>query len=79
MKKGIICLGLFTFLMATSCINKEEEKKPDIIENNTVETTTVEKETVIVRDSVRPDGTTIKVNSDGVEVDSKDVDVEIKK
>ena len=78
MKKGIICLGLFTFLMVTSCINKEE-KKPDVIENNTVETKTVEKETVIVRDSVRPDGTTIKVNGDGIEVDSKDVDVEIKK
>lgn len=78
MKKGIICLGLFTFLMVTSCINKEQQK-PDVIENNTVETKTVEKETVIVRDSVKPDGTTIKVNGDGVEVNSKDVDVEIKK
>lgn len=73
MKNSVLCLGLFSFLMLTSC-GKKEEKTTEIIENNTVE-----KETVIVKDTVKQDGTSVKVSGSGVSVDSKDVEVEIKK
>ena len=73
MKNIGLCLGLISFLLITSCA-KKEEKTTEVIE-----TKTIEKETVIVKDSVKPDGTTIKVNSNGVSVDGDDLDVEIKK
>ena len=73
MKNIGLCIGMISFLMITSCAKKEE--KPTEV----IETKTIEKETVIVKDSVKPDGTTIKVNSNGVSVDGDDVDVEIKK
>ncbi len=64
---------LFAITVFVSC--KKEEKPVE-----TIETTTVEKETVIVKDTVKAtDGTSIKVNGDGVEVKSKSVDVEVKK
>jgi hypothetical protein len=57
-----------------SC-DKKEEKTTEVIETNTIE-----KETVIVKDTVKEkDGTSVKISGDGVDVDSKDVDVEIKK
>lgn len=73
MKNIGLCLGMISFLLITSCA-KKEEKTTEVIE-----TKTIEKETVIVKDSVKPDGTTIKVNSNGVSVDGDDLDVEIKK
>lgn len=73
MKNIGLCLGMIAFLLITSCA-KKEEKTTEVIE-----TKTIEKETVIVKDSVKPDGTTIKVNSNGVSVDGDDLDVEIKK
>jgi hypothetical protein len=72
MKNSVIGIGLISFLMMASCGPKEEKTK------EVIETKTIEKETVIVRDSVKPDGTTIKVSGKGVSVDSKDVDIEIK-
>ena len=74
MKNIGLCIGMISFLMITSCAKKEE--KPTEV----IETKTIEKETVIVKDTVKPaDGTTIKVNSNGVSVNGDDVDVEIKK
>jgi hypothetical protein len=71
MKNTVMCLGLFSFLMMASCDKKEKTTE-------TIETKTIEKETVIVKDTVKPDGTTVKVSGSGVSVDSKNVDVEIK-
>ena len=73
MKNIGLCIGMISFLLIISCA-KKEEKTTEVIE-----TKTIEKETVIVKDSVKPDGTTIKVNSNGVSVDGDDLDVEIKK
>lgn len=70
---------LFAITAFVSC--KKEEAKP----TETIETTTIEKETVIVKDTTTPPpptetkGTSVKVNSNGVEVESKDVNVEVKK
>lgn len=66
---------LFSIVVFVSC-KKEEEKPVEVIETNTVE-----KETVIIKDTVKEQtkGTSVKVNGDGIEVESKDVEVEIKK
>lgn len=69
---------LFAVVAFASC-KKEEEKPVETIETNT---NTIEKETVIVKDTVKVEetkGTSVKVNSNGVEVESKSVDVEVKK
>ncbi|WP_304986214.1 hypothetical protein [Flavobacterium rivulicola] len=61
-------------VLLMSC-DKKEEKTTEVIETNTIE-----KETVIVKDTVKEkEGTSVKISGDGVDVDSKDVDVEIKK
>jgi hypothetical protein len=61
-------------VLLMSC-DKKEEKTTEVIETNTIE-----KETVIVKDTVKEkDGTSVKISGEGVDVDSKDVDVEIKK
>jgi len=69
---------LFAITVFVSC--KKEEEKPV----ETIETTTVEKETVIIKDTAKAtpektDGTSVKVSGDGIEVKSKTVDVEVKK
>lgn len=62
---------LFSVLFLVSC--KQEADK-------TTETKTIEKETVIVKDTVKEaDGTSVKVSSDGVDVNNKDVKIEVKK
>lgn len=78
MKFTKLCVLLLAITAFAAC-KKEEEKTIE-----TIETTTVEKETVIVKDTVtatpeEKDGTSVKVSGDGVEVKSKDVDVEVKK
>ena len=77
MKKAGLYLGLFTSLLVISCGGKEEKT----VENN--ETNTIERvetvKTVEVQDTTAEDGTSVKVSGDGVSLDSKDVDVEIKK
>lgn len=77
MKFTKLCVLLLAITAFAAC-KKEEEK------TETIETTTVEKETVIVKDTVtatpqEKDGTSVKVSGDGVEVKSKEVDVEVKK
>jgi hypothetical protein len=72
-----IGMALLIALMIASC-GKKEEQPTEV--NTTTESTTVEK-TVVVDTVPAPEkkGTSVKINSDGVDVDSKDVDVEIKK
>lgn len=73
-KKIILCFGLASFLMIASC-DKKVEKTVE-----TTETTTVIRDTVTVKEPVKEDdGTSVKINNDGVDVNSKNVDVEIKK
>lgn len=70
-----MCLLVMTMLV--SC-DKKQDKTTEV--NNTTETTvekTVVVDTVVVKPEA-PKGTSIKVGSDGVEVKSKDVQVEVK-
>ena len=77
MKKIGLYLGLFTSLLVISCGGKEEKT----VENN--ETKTIERvetvKTVQVQDTTAKNGTSVKISGNGVSLDSKDVDVEIKK
>lgn len=78
MKFTKLLVLLFAITVFVSC--KKEEEKPV----ETIETTTVEKETVIIKDTAKTtpektDGTSVKVSGDGIEVKSKTVDVEVKK
>jgi len=61
MKKIILCLGLMTVLMLSSC-GKKEEKTTETIENNT---TTVETDTVMVKDTAaaETEGTSVKIDT----------------
>lgn len=73
-----LCVLLFAVTVFVSC--KQEEKAPDV---EVIETKTVEKETVIIKDTVsvapaEEDGTSVKINSNGIEVKSGDVDVKVK-
>ena len=68
------------FFAITAFVSCKKEEKPV----ETIETTTIEKETVIIKDTVnatpeKTDGTSVKLSSDGVEVKSKNVEVEVKK
>ncbi|MFN3969499.1 hypothetical protein [Flavobacterium sp.] len=74
MKNIGICLSMLSIVLLMSCDKKEEKT------TETIETNTIEKETVIVKDTVKEkDGTSVKISGEGVDVDSDDVDVEIKK
>ncbi|TDP57605.1 hypothetical protein [Flavobacterium dankookense] len=80
MKCSNLGVLLFSVMVLVSCKKEEEVKE---VENVTTET--IEKETVIIRDTVevaKPEekkGTSVKVSGDGVELNSKDIDVDIKK
>ncbi|MEO8515245.1 MAG: hypothetical protein ABI426_00800 [Flavobacterium sp.] len=77
MKKGTFYLGLAAALFIFSC-GKKEEKTTETVETNTVEKVeTVE--VPVPADTVVKEGTAVKVSGDGVSVDSKNVDVEVKK
>ena len=76
MKITKLCVLLFSITLFVAC--KKEEKPVEVIETNTIE-----KETVIVKDTVKvvpkeEKATSVKINSDGVKVDSKNIDVEVK-
>lgn len=74
MKNIGICLSMLSIVLLMSCDKKEEKT------TETIETNTIEKETVIVKDTVKEkEGTSVKISGEGVDVDSDDVDVEIKK
>ncbi|MBC7523566.1 MAG: hypothetical protein H7239_03920 [Flavobacterium sp.] len=81
MKITKLCVLLFSMVVFVSC--KKEEQQPT--KDTTVETNTVEKQTVIVKDTVKavtpaePKGTSVKVDDTGVKVESKAVNVEVKK
>ncbi len=61
---------LFAITAFVSC--KKEEKQVETIETTTVEKETViVKDTVTVKDTVNSDGTSVKVNGDGIEVKVK--------
>ena len=76
MKKVVLCIGLFSFLMITSCDKKvEKTTETETIENTTIVQDTVVKEVPV---EAEEEGTSVKINSDGVDVNSKDVKVEVK-
>ena len=77
MKLTKLCVLVFSITVFVAC--KQEEKPADV---EVIETNTVEKETVIIKDSVNvtpaeTKGTSVKVNSNGVEIESKDLDVKV--
>lgn len=78
MKLIKLCVLLFSIILFVAC--KQEEKPAEV---EVIKTNTVEKETVIVKDTVKvvpkeEKATSVKINSDGVKVDSKNIDVEVK-
>ncbi|WP_293895542.1 hypothetical protein [Flavobacterium sp.] len=80
MKKIVLCLGLVTVLIVSSCGKKEEQQT----ETTTTETTTTEapapnNDTIVVKHEAPKEGTSVKIDKNGVEMNSKDVDVNIKK
>ena len=64
MKKYIILSGLLAMLATTACNNSS---------NQSTETPAAEKPAA-PRDSVQPDGTTVKVNDQGIIIENKDGD-----
>lgn len=79
MKCTNICVLLFSTIAFLSC-KQEAEKTIDTVETHTIQKETViEKDTVVIKDTVKPEGTTVKVNSNGIAIDSKDMKVEVKK
>ena len=77
MKKIGLYLGLFASLLVISCKDKEE-KTVETNDTNTIER--VETVNTVVHDTVKADdGTAVKISGDGISVESKDVDVEVKK
>jgi hypothetical protein len=78
MKKTGWCLAIVASLGILSCA-KKEEKVIENTETKTIETVETVK-TVEVPDTTKAaDGTAVKISGDGISVDSKDVDIEIKK
>lgn len=82
MKKVILCLGL-AFLALASCEKKTQQTESTGTTETTETTTTPapsnDPDTIVVKQEEPKKGTSVKIGSDGVDVDSKDVDVEIKK
>ncbi len=77
MKKIAFCMGMVALVMLSSC-GKKEEETTDTIETTTT-TNTIQTDTVIVKDErSENDRTSVKLDSNGIEVKSKKVDVEIK-
>ena len=73
-----ISMAILVAMMIASCVKKETPAEV----NTTTETTTVDKTVIVDTVAVeqpKDDGTSVKINSNGVNVDSKDVNVEIKK
>lgn len=79
MKKAGLCLAIMASLCVLSCV-KKEEKVIENVETKTVETIETVK-TVEVPDTTKAtnDGTAVKISGNGISVDSKDIDIEVKK
>ena len=75
MKKIVLCIGLFSFLMITSCEKKTQQTET----TETTTTSTTDTDTIVVKQEAPKEGTSVKIGNDGIDVDSKDVDVQIKK
>lgn len=79
MKGTNICVLLFSTIVFLSC-KQEAEKTTETVETKTIQKETVIKnDTVVIKDTVKSEGTSVKVNSDGIDIDSKDLKVEVKK
>ena len=79
MKKIGLCLAMITFLMISSCEKKTQQTES----TETTETTTTsasDNDTIVVKqEAPKEEGTSVKIGDDGIDVNSKDVNVEIKK
>ncbi len=64
MKKNIILSSAFAILVMASCNNKPA--------NESVSTSAPEEKTTVVTDTKPKDGTTIKVDNNGMSIESKD-------
>lgn len=73
MKNILVCLGLITLITTSSCDKKVEKT------TETIETNTVVRDTVVKEVPPKEEGTSVKINNEGIDVDSKDVKVEVKK
>lgn len=74
-KLGVLLLSLSLF---TSCKN-DENKEVVTEKETTIEKTVIVQDTVKVEKEAEQKGTSVKISNDGVEVESKNVDVELKK
>lgn len=74
MKKSILCLGLIAIFSLSSC--EKKEKTTEVIETTTTNTDTV---VVPAAEPAKTEGTTVKLDSSGVEVTTKKLEVEVKK
>ena len=72
MKKIVLCMGLISLIMLSSCGKKEETT------TETTETTTVVQDTVVKEVPAQEEGTSVKIDNNGVDVNSKDVKIEVK-
>lgn len=81
MKKNIILFGALTIMIVASCNNQTETKQP-VETNQPVETiqpvattpppaATPEKKPVVVEPASQKEGTTIKMNENGVSIENK--------
>ena len=86
MKKPSLYLALFAAMTLIACKQKEEVRT-ETIETNTVETVRDDPADTVMVKAVEeaPDGTAVKIDGDGIKVDTKngdksvDVNVDVKK
>ncbi len=85
MKNAKLYLALFSLLCIAAC-KQREEVSTESVETNTETITEVPNDTVVVKAvDEAPEGTAVKIDGDGISVDSKngdkavDVNVDVKK
>ena len=79
MKKTALYLGLLSAMFVMSCKEKEVVQT-ETVENNTETVRSEPSDTVVVKTvDEAPTGTAVKVDGDGISVDSKDVNVDVRK
>ncbi len=72
MKKNLILFGALTMLAFASCNNKTETKEPVESTPAPAPAASEETKTVVVDPPSQKEGTTIKMNENGVSVENKD-------
>lgn len=70
MKKHIILFGALTMLVFASCNNQTETKEP--VEAAPAPAASEENKTVVFDPASQKEGTTIKMNENGVSIENKD-------